>query len=396
MLLNGALVGLKVMDLTHYVAGPFCCQILGDLGAEVIKVEQPGVGEAARSFPPFINGEGIYYANFNRNKKGITLNLNDPRGQKVFKQLVAETDVLVTNYKPSYLKKIGISFEELQPVNPSLIMLSISGFGNEGPYKDKAAFDMIVQAMTGFMYLNGEPGGLPVRGASVVADYAAAFYGAISILTALQYRQKTGEGQHIDVALYDAIISMMQNLYSNYFYLQEEPERTGNGSGRVAVMGLFSAKDGMIYVAAQANNLFEKLCRVMGLPELLEDERFRTPALRKENEAVLNELVGSWMAKQDVATVERLLDEAGIPNGPVKTIGQVCRDEHARQRGTFAQIDHPVMGKIIVPGLVPRFSKSPGAIKYPPPTLGQHNEEVLGALGYSREEIEAMRQDQVI
>jgi len=394
--LSGVLAGVKILELSHFVAGPFCGQILGDMGAEVTKVERPKIGDAGRSFYATINGESTYYASFNRNKKGITINMKDRRGQKIFRQLAAEADILVENYKPGFLDQIELGYKDLSRVNPKLVMVSISGFGSDGPYKNKPALDMVVQAMSGLMSVNGEPDGMPLRTANVVSDFTTGLYGAISALGALQHQRQTGEGQHVEVAMLDATISIMENFLTNWFMLQRDTPRAGNQRPTTAPGNVYKAQDGMIYIAAQPNAHYTRLCKLMGRTDLMDEELYSSSEKRLQYKNYLDEEIGKWAAQFDIESLESLLDKHGIPNGPVKNIAQVCGDEHLKYRGSFAEIDHPVIGKITVPGIVPRFSKTPGSVRYAPPLLGQHNEEVLAGLGYSKEEIKNLIQTEAI
>ena len=394
--MSGPLDGVKVLDLSRFIAGPLCGQILGDMGAEVIKVERPG-GEDARLHEPFVNGESLYVMIYNRNKLGITMRTRHPKAHDLLVQLIKWADVLVENYRPGTLANMGFSYHELLALNPRLVVTSISGFGQTGPYAQRALFDAIGQAMSGLMSLTGPVGQPPMLTGAYIADYVAGFNGAIGTLLALIYRERTGKGQVVDVASVDALFSCLGTQPSAYVALGKEPQRQGSRDLLNAPANVFQAADGYVYMHAGTNPLFPKLCAIMGREELATDSRFSGVVERMENIDAIEAIVSEWTQRLSVAEVERLTAEVGIPCGPVLTVSQVVDLEQIKAREMLLTVDHPVAGPVALPGMAVKLSESPGEVRLPPPSVGQHNEHVYREiLGLSEDEFDALVREGVI
>ncbi|WP_371374284.1 CaiB/BaiF CoA transferase family protein [Sporomusa aerivorans] len=393
---KGALDGLKVLDLTRVLAGPYCCAILADLGADVIKIEQPGTGDDARFFNPFKNGESSYYMNMNRSKRGITLNLK--KGKDIFLKMVASADVVVENYRPGVMKKLGLDYEELKKVNPRIIFAAVSGFGQTGPYSQWPGYDLIAQAMSGLMSVTGEADGDPTRAGGPICDAVGGLTASIGILAALQYRNKTGIGQMIDISLLDSAVSIMAIINQHYLVDGRIPQRRGNSYESGAPMESYKASDGDIVLAVGNDRMWKKLVELMEMPELLEKSEFETVHKRVQNRIACKEYIEQWSKKRTVDGLVKIMIDTGIPAAPIYNIAQVCNDPHiAGARNMFTEFDHPIAGKVKVTNTAIRMSETDAYVKCPPPTLGQHNNEVYKEVfGFSEEEIAAFRKDGII
>lgn len=378
---SGVLAGVKVLDLTRVLAGPFCTMMLADMGAEVIKIEEPGKGDDSRQFGPFVKGESSYYMNLNRNKKGVTLNLKHPEGKAMFLRLVEQSDIVVENYRPGTMEKLGLGYEELSKVNPGLVYACVSGFGHFGPYKDRAGYDIIAQAMGGLMSTTGWPGGEPTRTGTAMGDVLAGLSITIGILGALRDRDLTGQGQKVDVALVDSVVASLEIINQIYLVTGKNPQRIGNRYESVYPYDSFAANDGSLVIACGNDKLFESLCKLMGKPELATDERFDRNPKRVQRHAELKPIVEEWTKGNSVDQNIELLLSTGIPAAPINTIERVVNDPHiAGAREMFVDIEHPKAGKLKITGSHLKFSRSRTSIKSPSPLLGQHNQEVYGEL----------------
>jgi crotonobetainyl-CoA:carnitine CoA-transferase CaiB-like acyl-CoA transferase len=380
-----ALDGVRVVDLSRFIAGPFCAQILADMGADVVKVERPG-GEDARQQAPFLRGESLYVMAFSRNKRAITLNTRHPAALAVLERLISNSDVLVENYRPGTLAAMGLGPERLRELNQALIVTSISGFGQSGPLTHRALFDAIAQAMSGLMSLTGE-GEQPTLAGTYVADYIAGLYGALGTLLALRHRDRTGEGQLVDIASLDGLFSCLATQVMATANLGDAPKRTGARDALNAPANVFQTRDGYLYLHGGTNPLFPRLCRAMGRPELAEDERFADVGLRMANGCDIEAIVAAWAAASTVEEAGARLTDEGIPWGPVATLPEVIGSEQIAAREMLVTIDHPGLGALRVPGVPIKLSSSPGAVRMPPPSVGQDTEDVLAQLGYSEGEI---------
>ncbi len=394
-----ALQNLTVLDLTRVVAGPYAGSILGDLGAKVIKIEMPGKGDDARAYGPYENGESMYYANLNRNKKGITLNLKSEKGKEVLLKLVEKADILLENYRPGVMEKLGLGYEKLHEVNDKLIYGAVSGFGSYGPYSQRPGYDIISQAMGGLMSVTGEKGGEPTRSGNAMGDILGGMNLVIGVLAAVNARNITGHGQRVDISLVDSVVASLENAYIRYFKSGNLPVRNGNAYASIAPYDSYQAKDGKVIIACGNQKLYEKLCReVLDMEWMITDERFLTVPLRVENNEIQKKYIEEWTTQYTVDEIVEKVLSKGIPAGPIYNVKQITEDEHiAKVREMFVEIEHPVIGKMTVNGSPVKLLDTMPRINYPAPTLGQHNEEILeGLLGYTAKELEEMRAQKVI
>lgn len=393
----GALTGVKVLDLTRVLAGPFCTMVLADLGAEVIKIEVPETGDDSRSFPPFIKGESTYFMSLNRGKKSLTLNLRHPKGKTILKDLAKRVDVLIENYRPGTMKKLGMDYPVLSVENPRLIYAAVSGFGQNGPYKDKPAYDFIVQGMGGVMGLTAHPGGQPTRVAVGIGDMTAGLFAAIGILSALRERDVSGRGQMVDVAMLDCQVSLMENPLVRYLATGEVPRPIGNTHPTANPMGAYPTKDGNLIIAVGNDSLWKTFCHSIGKEEWIQDERFLSNAKRTENIAQLGELLAQLFRSRNTTEWIELLEKTGIPCGPINSVDQVAHDPNVAFREMIVSVPHPTAGEVKMSGVAIKMSRTPGGIASSPPRLGEHNHEVLkNFLGYSLERIETLEKEEVI
>jgi crotonobetainyl-CoA:carnitine CoA-transferase CaiB-like acyl-CoA transferase len=374
-----ALEGIRVLDLTHAHAGPICTMFLGAMGAEVIKIE-PTWGEMTRMFPPLVKGVSPYFMFVDRCKKGVTLNLKDPRGREMFMEMVKKADVVMENFSAGTMDRLDLGWEVLQGLNPGIIFASISGFGQYGPWSDRRSFDPIAQAASGYMWTMQEginPDGPPLQAVEAIADTIPGFSALIGILAALQYRHRTGRGQRIDVAQMDAMIGVMQSF--SFWELAQTTFRSAAKAGRVGVSGLHKALDGYVMFSLPAGRITDWFKELLGVEEL-------TP-----------ENVGEWVSQRPVEAVVELLAKTGVPVAPVLDLDQVKANEHAAAREMFVNVDHPTLGEVTLPGFPIKFSETKGDITTPAPLLGQHNEEVYSELlGLSKEKIDELRKGGVV
>lgn len=395
---KGILEGLVVLDLTRVLAGPYCGMLLADMGADVIKIEVPGKGDDSRAFGPFLNGESAYYMNLNRNKRGVTLNLKSPEGKALFCEMVKKADVVIENYRPGTMEKLGLGYEELKEINPGLIYGCVSGFGHYGPYSKRAGYDIIGQAMGGLMSTTGWPGGEPTRTGTAMGDVLGGLSITIGVLAAVVNKVKTGEGQKVDVALVDSVVSSLEIITQIYLATGRIPERIGNRYESTYPYDSFLAKDGSVIIACGNDKLFSLLCNEMERPDLLEDPRFLTNADRVANNAVLKAEIETWTGQyllDDI--VERLL-AVGVPSAPINTIDRIVKDPHiAGAREMFVEVEHPVAGKTTITGDHIKFSDRKAEIRTPAPVLGQHNDEIYtDFLGLDAKTLEQYRATGVI
>jgi len=393
------LEGIRVLDLSRILTGPFCSMILADLGAEVIKVEMPGRGDDTRVWgPPFIKGESAYFLCLNRNKKSITLNLKNEKGREILYKLVQKCDVFLENFKPGVTKRLRMDYETICKINPRIIYCSITGFGQFGPYRDYPAYDIVIQGMGGLMGITGEPDRPPVRIGVAITDIGAGMYAAIAILSALIAREKTKKGQWIDVSLLDSTVSWMTYMAANYFATGMVPKRMGSAHPNIVPYQCFKARDGKYLTVAVGNDrIWKNFCEVLGLENMVENPKFATNPKRVENrDELIPVLEKVFLSRTRDEWIEILLKK-GVPCGPVYAMDEVFRDPQVLHRKMLVEIEHPKVGKIKQIGIPMKFSETPGEIKVPPPLLGQHTEEILkNLLGYSEEEINQLRSEEVI
>lgn len=376
----GALDKLVVIDFTNHLSGPYCAMILADQGADVIKVERPGKGDDLRQSPPHVNGEGAPFMLWNRNKRSIELDLKNPDDLKTAKELVKTADVLIENFRPGVAERIGIGYETMAELNPSLIYCSISGFGQTGPYSSRGGFDLVAQAMSGLMTINGPPEGGPYRIPIAISDVAAGMNGAIGILTALQHRNKTGEGQQVDVSLLDSALSMCVYEAANVFATGQKPERLGQGHRGSAPYQIFPTKDGWLALGASQQKFWEQTCEIIGADNLISDPRFLEKKDRVARQQELAAILAPYFQKENTKHWFEKLDALGIPCGPVMDHLETLSDPHIVAREMIAKVHHPKAGSGRTLGTPIKLSKTPGGVRRAAPTLGEHNDEVRAQL----------------
>lgn len=386
--LVGALEGVRIIDLSRVLAGPFCTMILGDLGAEIIKIEHHENGDETRGWgPPFVNGESAYYLCANRNKESITLNLKSEQGKKIFRQLVSSGDVVVQNFKTGTLEKMNLGYEQLKEINSSLILASITGFGLTGPYKNLPGYDYIIQAMGGLMSITGEAEGPPVKVGVAIADVLTGLYTCIGILGALYHRNKTGEGQEIDISLLDCEISSLINVASNYLCSNVNPVRMGNQHPNIVPYQVFTASDGELVVAVGNDEQFRRFTRIIGRPDLAEREEFMHNEARLRNKDELIPICTELLKTKTKYEWKEQFDAAGIPCGPINTIAEMFADPQVQARDMVIEMDHPLIQHLKLTGSPLKLSKTPVTMRKHPPLYGEHTNSVLQKIGYSEEEI---------
>lgn len=395
---RGALENLTVLDLSRVLAGPYATMTLADMGANVIKIELPHKGDDTRTYAPFHHNESLYFANFNRNKKGITLNLKSEKGKELFKELVKTADIVVENYRPGVMEKLGLGYEELRKINDRIIYAAVSGFGSYGPYAQRAGYDIISQAMGGLMSITGQPNDAPTRAGNAMGDILGGLNLTIGILAAVNARELTGKGQKVDVALVDCVVSSLEAAFQRYFDTLQVPNRMGNRYAAVAPYDSYQAKDGYYVLGCGNQKFYEILCNdILKQPELIMDERFLTLQNRVENHANLTPYIEAWSSNYTVDEVVSCMMKLGIPAAPIYDLKQISEDEHiANVREMFVELPHPVIGKMKVNGCPIKLMDTKPEIKTPAPTLGQNNEMIFGQLGYSNEEIQQWIKDQII
>ncbi|MGE7091246.1 CaiB/BaiF CoA transferase family protein [Lysinibacillus sp. NPDC048646] len=383
-----ALEGLKVVDLSQVLAGPYCTMVLADMGAEVIKIEKYPHGDDTRSMGPFINEESHMYMMVNRNKKGVCINLKTPEGLDLFKELIQSVDVLVENYRPGVTKKLGIDYDTLKAINPGLIYCSISGYGQTGSYSQKGGYDIMAQGLSGLMHMTGEPDGRPVKVGFAVNDIAAAQTALQSILMAYIYKLRTGEGQYVDVSLVESGLAWTVWEAAAYFGKGELPERTGTAHRVSAPYQGFKTKDDYILIGAGNQKLWEIFAtNVVNRPDWLDNPLFATNYLRAQNVKTLEADIESELLKHSATHWLQLLDKYGVPSSPIYSYEQTLNDPHILERGMVLSYQHPTAGKMRTLGFPAKFSKTPGQLTSAAPTLGQHNVEIFETLNVSDERI---------
>ena len=387
----GPLKGIRVLDLTRILAGPYAAMILRDLGAEVIKIEQPVVGDEARGIGPFKNDFSLYFMSINRGKKSLTLNLQSQLGKEIFVDLVKQSDVLVENFRPGAMKRLGLDYETLKKHRPSLLYAACSGFGQTGPYAGRGAYDMIIQGMGGIISITGEPDRPPVRVGTSISDLTAALFTAIGILSALRHRDQTGEGQLIDVGMLDCQVAILENALVRYLSTGEVPQPLGRRHPTITPFEAFESADGYVVIAMGNNVLWKKFCDHVNQPELVDDERFCSNALRTEHHDELFPILAEIMRQRSTEQWVTALEEIGVPCGPVNTVDKVATDPQVLAR------EHEVTGTVGIPGIPIKLSETPGRVDAPAPNLGEHTEEILtGLLGLGSDEVDRLKQQGVV
>jgi len=381
-----------VLDLTRVLAGPFCSMILGDMGAEVIKVEEPGKGDDTRGWPPFSGGEATYFLSVNRNKKSLTLNMKAPDGQAILRRLVAKADVVLENFRPGTMERLGFGYDALRKLNPRLIYCAISGFGESGPEASRPGYDLIVQGESGVMDLTGFADGPPVKVGNSIGDLVAGMAAAQGVTLALLSRSKSGKGQKVEIGMLDVMASLLTYQAGLYWNAGGRPTRRGNQHPSIVPYEVFQAQDAYMTLGVANNSLWERMCRAIGREDLAKDPRFDSEANRVANRDVLGPLLNSIFSTRPAGHWLTRLDDAGVPAGRIKTVAEVCESEHLRARGMFVNVKHPKAGAVTAMGVPIRLRSTPGAAQAPAPLLGQHTDEILtGLLRIPRPKVEKLR-----
>ncbi|MEW9672536.1 CaiB/BaiF CoA transferase family protein [Ammoniphilus sp. 3BR4] len=395
--MSGALKNVKILDLTRVLAGPYCTMTLGDLGAEVIKIESSLTQDDTRAWgPPFVGGESAYYLCANRNKKAMTLNLKSDQGKEIFKKLVARSDVVVQNFKTGTLDKLGLGYDVIKAINPQIILANITGFGLNGPYKNEPGYDYIIQAMAGLMSITGDPSYGPVKVGVAIADILTGLNTTIGILAALNERDYSGIGQEIDVSLFDSQIASLVNVASNYLVSGKIPQLLGNQHPNIVPYQVFPTSDLDMVVAVGNDGQFQKFTDALGIPELKKDERFSTNPRRLENREELIPIICERMKQRSSKEWRRLLREAGIPNGPINNMEELFNDPQVEARDMVIEMAHPTADKIKLIGSPLKLSRTPVEMRHHPPLYGEHTTSILLDLGYTQQEIEELKQIHII
>ena len=395
----GPLQGVTILDLTWVLSGPFATMTLGDLGAEVIKLERPPYGDIARTTGPHINGESCYFFSVNRGKQSIAINLKSARGRELFLELIEQVDVAVQNYTPGVMDGLGLGWDVLSARNPRLIYAAVSGFGQTGPDRERPALDVVVQGVGGVMSITGVPGGPPVRPGLSLGDIAAGLYTAIGILSALHERERSGRGQMIDISMLDCQIAVLENAFIRYFATGQTPAPLGTRHPLATPFQAFPTKDGYIVLALSwgVENQWALFCATIGCIELVDDVRFETSALRTQNHAALEPILNDALARRSTAEWLEEFDRINLPCGPLNTIPEAAAYPQVQARGMLVDVPHPIIGSLRMPTTPVRLSRTPGGIKGPSPALGQDTDAVLGRfLGLDGDGLAALREQGVI
>ena len=389
------LSGVRVLDLTRVLSGPFCTALLGDLGADVLKVEAPE-GDSVRRQGAVVDGLSWYFAQFNRNKRSLRLDLRKPEAREILARLIERADVLVENFRPGVLARMGFPAERLRELRPSLVVCSINGFGSTGPYKDRPAFDFIAQAMSGFMSVNGTEEGGPLRSGIPISDLVAGLYAALAITASVHRAKQTGQGEIAEVALTNGMVSLLSYIATNHFATGVTPPRSGNDHPIAAPYGLFPTRDGGIALAPADDAFFARLVDALGFPELKDDPLYRTQSARVANRALINAIVSGKLALNTTEHWVTTLNAAGVPCGPVNAVADVFRDPQILAQEMVIEMEQPGHGAIRMLGFPMKLTTTPCEIRRPAPGLGEHSDEVLAELGYPADRREALRASAVI
>jgi crotonobetainyl-CoA:carnitine CoA-transferase CaiB-like acyl-CoA transferase len=394
--MTSALAGVKVLDLSRVLAGPYCAMLLADMGAEVLKIEEPEGGDEARTWPPFAAGEASGYLSMNRNKRDMTLNLKTPEGRDILKQLVATADVLIENFRTGAMEAFGLGYEALREINPRLIYCAISVFGRSGPYKDKVGYEALMQAFSGVMSITGEPEGPPLRCGVSFLDLSTGLMAAYGVMSALFHRERTGKGQQLEVSLFETALSLMSYHAVGYLLEGHVPQRQGSGHPMIVPYQVFRTQDGEIFIVGSNQRLWTRLCHALRREDLLQDPRFSSNAERVNHRHVLVPILQDEIRQYPTATLHEMLDRAGVPCAPVNTLDKVLADPQTLARQMVVGVPHPLIPHLKLLGIPIKLDDTPGDIRLPPPLKGQHTEAVLSDLGYGAADIERLRTHKAI
>ncbi|MGE4276294.1 MAG: CaiB/BaiF CoA transferase family protein [Lawsonibacter sp.] len=393
--MNKALDGVRVLDFTQILAGPFCTMNLADFGAEVIKIEKPGTGDGSRIFGPFVNGQSGYYTLVNRGKKGIALDLK--KGKDIIYDMVKTCDIVVENFKPGVMEKLGFSYEKLKAINPSVIYCSISGFGQDSPMRDLAAYDIVAQGMSGMMSITGYPDTPPARVGSSLGDISAGLYAVTGILLALYNREKTGKGQHVDVALLDSVFAFVETNVVRHTIGGIHPTRVGARHPLSAPFDIYRCKDAYVIIAVASDPHFAKLCEMIGQPDLIQNPKFDSDPHRSDNDVELKAILEKFLADYTVDEAIKMMQARAIPCGPLCTVDEACENPSILKREMLVEIDQPGMGKVKITGNPMKLSETPADPRHPAPVLGRDTKEILHSVfGYSNEQIAQWEKEKLL
>jgi len=391
------LAGVRVLDLTRVLAGPFCSMILGDMGAEVIKIEEPGKGDDTRTWPPFVAGEATYFMAVNRNKQSLTLNLKAAEGRAIFEKLARKADVVLENFRTGTMERLGLGFRTLGRLNPRLVYCAISGFGESGPEAARAGYDLVVQAESGIMDITGFEDGPPVKVGTSIADLVAGMSAAHGVTLALLARQRTRRGQKVEISMQDAMAALLTYQAGIYFGTGQKPGRRGNKHPSIVPYEVFRAADAYLTLGVANNSLWERCCTALEHPELAKDPRYATEAARVQHREELVPRLNELLAARSADEWLKRFEAAGVPAGRIRTVAEVCESAHLRARGMIVTLPHPKAGEVRVLGVPIRLHGTPGKARTAPPLLGQHTERVLrGVLGLGRRQVARLRADGVV
>lgn len=387
--MSGQLEGIKVLDFTQAMAGPMATMLLGDLGADVIKVEPPTGDQTRKWAPPYSGGMSSYFLSANRNKRSFTINLKEPGSKEIILKVLKSADVLIENFRPGTMKSFGLDYDSVKGTNDKIIYCSLSGYGQTGPYRNKPGYDLTILANSGLMGINGEPGRSPVKFGVPIADITSGLFADIAILSALYNRELTGEGQYIDMAMLDANVLTLTNQAFNFFSTGKDPQRMGSVHSNIAPYQIYRASDGYIAVAVGTEKLWKIFCKVIEREDLAEDERFYTNQERLRNRDLLTAELENTFMKHTKSDLQEMLEGAGIPAASIKTMSEVASDEQVRERDMITKMNAPY-GEIDMLGTPFRFLRNSGSLRLPPPMMGEHTHDVLKESGFSEKEIEEM------
>jgi formyl-CoA transferase len=396
---RGPLSDLRLIEMGTLLAGPFCGQLMGDFGAEVIKVEPPNQGDPMREWgQEKSHGMSLWWPVIARNKRSVTLNLRDKQGQEIARELISKADFLLENFRPGTMERWNLSYEELRKINPGLIMIRVSGFGQNGPYAKRAGFGAVGESMGGLRYVCGDPATPPSRMGISIGDSLAATFACLGAMMALHHRERTGEGQVVDSAIYEAVLNMMESLITEYDKAGYIRERQGSILPNVAPSNVYPTRDGkMILIAANQDTVFRRLTEAMKRPDLAADERYTTHSSRGAHQQELDDIISDWTRTIDASDLEALMEEHGIPSGKIYRAPEMLADAHFQAREAIISTLHPKFGNLRMQNVAPKLSRTPGGVRRPGPELGQHNEEIYsGLLNYSAERIATLRDAGII